>query len=239
VVDGSPQPIDRKGVALFAIPMAVLTILGWIGDAFAPTLLTNAPLLLIVCNPRLRNLVLVSPTVDAVPFVLVAVGRLLISDPLFFWFGRRYGDVAIRWMERKLGAGAAVVLWLERAFKRGSHLMVTVLPNNWICLLAGATRMRWWVFGILNIGGTTARILLVRVLGDAFSDPILSFNSWIGEHRLQLTAVTFTIVGIAIWRSARKGRPPLETPEELAEELVEVAEDQDLDAPPADPAVDR
>jgi membrane protein DedA with SNARE-associated domain len=234
VVDGAPHPIDRKGVALFAVPMAVLTILGWIGDAFAPTLLTDAPLLLVVCNPRLRNLVLVSPTVDAVPFVLVAVGRLLISDPLFFYFGRRYGDVAIRWMERKLGAGATVVLWLERGFKRAAHLMVVLLPNNWICLLAGATKMRWWVFGLLNVAGTTARILLVRVLGDAFSDPILSFNSWIGAHRLQLTAITFGIVGIAIWRTARKGQAPLETPEDLAEELIEVADDPDLDAPPVD-----
>jgi hypothetical protein len=68
--------MDRKAIALFAIPMAVLTVLGWVGDALAPSLLDRAPLLLLVCNPRLRNLVLVSPMVDVGPFVLVAVGRL-------------------------------------------------------------------------------------------------------------------------------------------------------------------
>src|SRR4249920_1467577 len=51
-----PRPFDRRAIATFAIPMAVLTILGWVGDAFAPTLLDKAPLLLLVCNPRLRNL---------------------------------------------------------------------------------------------------------------------------------------------------------------------------------------
>jgi membrane protein DedA with SNARE-associated domain len=222
----APLPIDRRGVIVFAVPMAVLTILSWVGDALAPTLVNDAPLLLIAFNPRLRNLILASPEVTVVPFTVVAVVRLVISDPVFFWFGRRYGDVAIRWMENRLGNGAIVVLWLERAFKKAAHVMVAVLPNTWICLLAGTTRMRLWVFALLNIGGTCVRIALVRVLGDAYADPILSFNEWIGEHRLQLTLLTCAIVGIAVVRSSRRGRHPLETPAELAEELREAQEEE-------------
>ena len=145
--------------------MAILTILGWIGDAFAPTLLNKAPLLLLVCNPRLRNLVLVSPMVEFVPFVAVAVGRLVISDPLFYWFGRRYGDGAIRWMERRFGAGASPVLWLEKAFRKAAWPVVALIPNNMICLLAGATRMSWPAFAIVNLAGTFVRILGVRWIG--------------------------------------------------------------------------
>jgi membrane protein DedA with SNARE-associated domain len=222
VVDGVHKPIDRGGVALFAIPMAILTVLGWIGDAFAPTLLTSAPLILVVCNPRLRNLVLVAPAVDAVPFVTVAVIRLVVSDPVFFVFGRKYGDVAIRWMEQRLGAGAVVVLWLERVFTRAAHVAVAVIPNNWICLLAGATRMRWWVFLSLNVGGTLVRVIAVALVGEAFSEPILAFNGWIAEHRLVLTVATVGIVAVAVWRASAKGRNQLETPAELAEELEEV-----------------
>src|SRR6478735_9102849 len=114
MVDGAAKPIDRTGIILFVIPMAITTILAWVGDAFAPTLLVEAP--------------------------------LILTDPFFYWFGRRYGDVAIRWMERKLGPGAAVVLWLERFFARGGAVAVAVIPNQWICLLAGATKMRVWVF---------------------------------------------------------------------------------------------
>ena len=205
--------------------MGILTILGWIGDAFAPSLLTRAPLLLLVCNPRLRNLVLVSPTVDFAPFVTVAVTRLVISDPLFYWFGRRYGDVAIRWMERRLGAGAAPVLWAEKAFKKAAWPVVALLPNNMICLLAGATGMAWFGFALVNIGGTVVRVLGVRLIGDAFSDPILGLNDWIGRNRVVLTAVTLGLAFVFAARSARRGRSEVETPSELAEELEELAEE--------------
>jgi membrane protein DedA with SNARE-associated domain len=219
MVDGTVRPIDRTGIILFAVPMAVTTILAWVGDAFAPTLLVSAPIVLIICNPRLRNLVLAAPTLGAVPFIAVAVARLLVTDPFFYWFGRRYGDVAIRWMEQKLGPGAAIVLLLERFFARAGLVAVAVLPNQWICLLAGTTKMRVRTFVILNVGGTIARVVLIWWLGDVFADPILSFNDWIGDHRIQLTLLTFAIVGISVWRTVRKGVNPLETPAELAEEL--------------------
>ncbi len=219
------RPFDRKAITLFAIPMAILTILGWVGDAFAPSLLTRAPLLLLACNPRLRNLVLVSPTVDFVPFVAVAVGRLVISDPLFYWFGRRYGDTSIRWMERKLGPSAGVVLWAEKAFRKAAWPMVAILPNNLICLLAGAAGMSWIGFAIVNISGTVVRVLGVRLIGDAFSDPILSFNDWIGRNRLVLTLITVGITFFFVARSTRRAGRVVETPDELAEELEASAEE--------------
>jgi membrane protein DedA with SNARE-associated domain len=225
MVEGAVRPLDRNGVVLFAIPMAITTILGFVGDAFAPTLLGAAPLVLILCNPRLRNLVLAAPLLGAVPFIGVAVARLVITDPFFYWFGRRYGDVAIRWMEGKLGAGAAIVLWLERFFARTGHVAVACVPNQWICLLAGATRMRVWVFAVLNVGGTIARVVAVWILGDVFADPILTVNDWIGAHRLQLTLLTITLVTLGVWRSARKGKGTIETPTELADELAAAEHD--------------
>jgi membrane protein DedA with SNARE-associated domain len=223
VVDGTAKPIDRTGIVLFAIPMAITTILAWIGDAFAPTLLVSAPIILIICNPRLRNLVLAAPTLGAVPFIAVAVGRLVLTDPFFYWFGRRYGDVAIRWMEQKLGPGAVIVLWLERFFGRAGHVAVAVIPNQWICLLAGATRMRVWVFVVLNVGGTVVKVVAIWWLGDTFSGPLLAVNDWIGAHRLQLTLVTFALVGFGVWRTMRKGLRPIESPAELAGELRDAA----------------
>jgi membrane protein DedA with SNARE-associated domain len=229
----SHRPLDRRAVTLFAIPMALLTILGWIGDAFAPSLLDRAPLALLAFNPRLRNLVLVSPTVDFAPFVVVAAGRLVLSDPLFYWFGRRYGDVSIRWMERKLGPGAGAVLWAERAYRKAAWPVVALIPNNLVCLLAGATGMAWAGFAIVNITGTLARVLAVRLLGEAFADPILAFNAWIGRNRLVLTVITFGITLVLIARSVRRGRDRLETPEVLAEELDAVATETDDAARPA------
>jgi membrane protein DedA with SNARE-associated domain len=226
MVESSVRPLDRNAFVLFAIPMTITTIAAWIGDAFGPTLLVSAPLVLIICNPRLRNLVLAAPTLGAVPFISVAVARLVLTDPFFYWFGRRYGDEAIRWMERKLGPGATIVLWLERFFARTSYVAVTVIPNQWICLLAGATKMRVWVFVVLNIGGTVARVVAIWWLGDVFADPLLSVNHWIGDHRIQLTLITFAIVAVGVWRSMRKGGLAIETPTELAEELTAAERDE-------------
>lgn len=234
------QRIDRRAVALFAIPMGILTVMGMLGDALAPTLLQRAPLLLLVCNPRLRNLVLVSPTVDVVPFAAIAIGRLVVSDPLFFHFGRRYGDVAVRWMERRLGPSAGMVLWGERLFRKAAYPVLAVMPNNMICLLAGATSISWAAFLALNLGGTIVRVAAIRWLGSAFSDPILAINDWIGEHRLVLTAITFGTVFVVALRRGLQGRGEIETPgdlaDELTEELAELAEEAgtaaDASAPP-------
>jgi membrane protein DedA with SNARE-associated domain len=228
----APRPLDRKAITLFAVPMAALTVLAWVGDALAPTLLDRAPLLLLCCNARLRNLVLVSPAVDFAPFVAVAVARLVISDPLFYWFGRRYGDVSIRWMERKLGPGAGAVLWTEKVFKKAAWPAVGLMPNNIICLLSGATGMAWAGFAVVNVAGTLVRVLCIRLIGNAFSDPILSFNAWIGRNRLLLTAITIGITFVLVARSARRGRERIETPDALADELEAAARDTD---PPEEP----
>jgi membrane protein DedA with SNARE-associated domain len=224
----APAPrfeFEARTLVWFAAPLALLTIAGYAGDAFAPTLLDKAPLVLLACSARFRNLVLVSPSVAAVPFFVVGVLRLVIADPLFFAFGRRYGDSAIRWMEHKLGPGAKPVLWMERAFKRAAWPMVALLPNNWTCLLAGATGFGWGPFLAVNISGTIVRVALVRMLGDAFANPILSFTGWIGRHTIPLTVLTFGLVFVTAWRAQRKGRDTIESPAELARELSEEADD--------------
>jgi hypothetical protein len=129
-------------------------------------------------------------------------------------------------MEHKVGkSGAAPVLWMERMFKKAAWPMIALLPNNWICLFAGATGIAWAPFLIVNIGGTIVRVALVRMLGDAFADPILSFTGWISDNRVWLTGVTFALVLVSIWFSQRGERGAIESPAEMAEELAEEAQE--------------
>jgi membrane protein DedA with SNARE-associated domain len=226
VADTEKVPIDAKGVAIFAIPLAAATIAGWIGDAFAPSLLSDAPLVLIALSPRTRNFVIVAANVSLLPFLAVAVARLLLTDPLFFWFGRRYGDVTLRWAERRFGVAAKWLTWLEKGFKRASWPMVALVPNNWICMLAGATAMNIWVFATLNIGGTVARMWLIWAIGDRFKDPLLEVTGWISDNRWWLTGITIAIVAVSILHSMRTSpRGAIDTPAEILDELEELEEE--------------
>lgn len=210
---------DRIG--LYALAMAALTIMGWAGDALAPALVGDAPLVLIALNPRMRNLVLVTPDVGAGAFFAVAIGRQLLADPLFFAFGRRYGDSALRWTERHMGPAAWPVLLIERAFARAALPLIAVAPNNLVCLLAGASTTGWAGFLAANVAGTVARVIVIRLTGDAFAGQIGAVTDWMTQHRLGLTAVSIVAVGILAVRAARTGRGEIETPQRLEEELDE------------------
>ncbi|MCZ7531645.1 MAG: hypothetical protein M5U31_15700 [Acidimicrobiia bacterium] len=218
-IDATEARARRGRVAVFAAPMALLTVMGWVGDALAPTLLASAPLVLIALNPRMRNLALVSPSVSVVPFFTVAMLRQVAGDPLFFWFGRRYGDAAVRWMERRMGPAAKPVLLLERLFARAAHPVTAIAPNNLVCILGGATGMGWLAFLALNLGGTAVRIAAIRAVGDALSEPIFDITDWISDHRTGLTLLSVSLVGLLVWRSFRTGRGELATPDLLEEEL--------------------
>jgi hypothetical protein len=199
--------------------MAVTTILAWIGDAFAPTLLVEAPIVLILLQPAAaqsrpggtnarRDAVHRRRRVAPPPRGSVL---LLVRAPL-----RRRHD-PLDGAKARSGRGDRALA--RTLLARTSYVAVALVPNQWICLLAGATRMRVWAFVVLNVGGTLARVIAIWMLGDVFSDPLLEVNDWIGDHRLQLTLVTFAIVAIGVWRAMRKGLHPIETPAELAEEL--------------------
>ncbi|CAE7211220.1 SAMC2, partial [Symbiodinium natans] len=58
------------------------------------------------------------------------------------------------------------------AFARFSALAVVVEPGAVVCLLAGASKMRPATFTALNIGGTIARLLALRLLASSLPGPL-------------------------------------------------------------------
>jgi hypothetical protein len=102
------RPVDRRRLALLVVPVVVIAVVSSIGDALSPTLLVEAPLLLVLLVPRNRFLVLAAPLLEFWPFFLVGMIRLALTDPLFYLFGREYGDAAIAWTERRAGAPGSV-----------------------------------------------------------------------------------------------------------------------------------
>jgi membrane protein DedA with SNARE-associated domain len=209
---------DRQRLALLVVPVIVIAVASTVGDALSPTLVVEEPLLLTALVPRNRILVLVAPQVDFVPFFTIGMVRLMLTDPLFYLLGRRYGDRAIRWAERRAGSPASVRT-AEAWFRRAAYPIVAITPNNIICVLAGATGMRPVGFLVANLGGTAVRMVLIWWIGDMFSEPLLDAVGFIGEYRWWFTGVSVALVAWSVWRGRRAGTTPIESLGEVEEEL--------------------
>jgi membrane protein DedA with SNARE-associated domain len=211
---------ERTLLTLFLIPVTVLAVAGIVANAIFPTLLADAPSLIPALTTRADKLLLVVPLVPAEVFLSVALIRELIGDPLFYLFGRRYGDVGIRWIERRSGPDARWLGTVERVFRRAAYVVVAVWPINVVCLLAGATKMRPLAFFSLNITGTVVRIGLIFWLGDVLEAPLRDITSFITRYQWYLTPITFLLVAVSLLRQGRRGRGPVETVGELEADLA-------------------
>ncbi len=228
---------SRRTITLIGVPLAVVTILSYIGDSIMPGLVDEHPLLLLALNPRNRNLVLVTNQLDAWSYYTVGFVRLVLTDPLWFLIGYWYGETALRWAEKRTRTFGETLRFLERGFGKAAYPLVFVAPNNWICLFAGSAGMSVPVFLVLNVSGTLARLYLVRLLGETFEAPIDAVLDFIREYRVPLLVLSVVIVAVMTVLEYRKGGGDLEGLTHLDEEMAETeAERHRDDSDPADPA---
>jgi membrane protein DedA with SNARE-associated domain len=210
------QRRQRRRLFLLLAPVAVLFTAGLIGIAFAPVLLAREPLVLIAMSPLLRHLVLASNSVDALPFVVVAVVRLFAPDPFLYVIGREYGPEAIDWVKARSRGAGRMMRFAERAFVRAGVLVLFISPGPLVCLLAGAARMPITTFLVVNVLGTAAVVLLVRSFGLAFAAKVELVRAFVAANIVGLTVVSLVLVltSVAVKRRrfrARRTRQPSTT----------------------------
>jgi membrane protein DedA with SNARE-associated domain len=215
---GERRPPGRHTLKLLVAPIIFLIVISNVGDALAPKLVEDNPLLLIAMNSRNRNLILVTNQLDALSYYGVATLRLLLSDPLFFLIGYWYGDTAIRWMEQRTKSFGGMLREWEKWFTKAAYPLVFIAPNNIVCLLAGGAGMRVSTFFTLNVTGTFARLYLIRWLGDAFERPIDDVLDFIARYRTPLLVVSITFFMIMMVRELRQGREDMEALEDAIDD---------------------
>lgn len=218
----------RIPVAVLVTPIVIMSVVGTVADAVGPGLITRQPLLQMFLNPRNRYLILAAPQVDLVPFFLVGFCRLVLTDPLGYLLGRQHGDAALQWAEEKLGDEAGFIRKVERFFRRAAPLVILLAPNLYMCILAGATRMKARVFFALNITGTLGRLTLFWVAGETFREELESVLDVI--QRFQLPLIGLSIFFVVLQASRQKG--PIESPKEIAEEIEVLESGDEQGAPP-------
>ncbi len=221
---------ERTLLTLFLIPVTVLGVAGIVANAILPTLIAEVPVLVPALTTRADRLILVAPLLPGEVFLSVALLRELIGDPLFYLFGRRYGDVGIRWLEQRSGPDSRWLRTVERLFRRAAYVVVAVWPINIVCVLAGATKMRPLAFFSLNITGTLIRVGLILMIGDLLADPIRSIVSFITDYQWYLTGITCTLVAVSLVRQGFRGRGAVESVDEMQHELAAAEADLESEA---------
>src|SRR5690606_42045724 len=93
----------RTRLTLLLIGIVAIGVMASTGAALTPSLLAHQPLLLIAMNPSIPLLITVAPATEWHAFVAVAVGRSLLSDPLYFALGRWFGRGGVAWATRETG----------------------------------------------------------------------------------------------------------------------------------------
>ncbi len=176
-------------------------VAGYAGDILLADFVDEHPLWLIALNPRNRNLVLATAEIESFwPFFVVGFLRLVSTDPAGYVLGWFYGDRAIDWIERRSRTYGPMVRDGQVWFRRWALPVIVFMPNLFICMLAGATRVkpRWFVAA--NLFGTITRLIVVWQVGEVFSSPVQGTVDFIGRYRtpiiiISVLAVLWTIFG--------------------------------------------
>jgi membrane protein DedA with SNARE-associated domain len=195
-----------RRITLLTVPLLVIFGTAAVGNAAAPALVEDRPLLLLALNATTRHLVLTSTSVAVVPWVLIGLGRRLVEDPFLYLLGRWHGDDALAWIERKAGGGRWLQL-VRRRFRLLGYPLVAIAPGGVVCLLAGASGMHPIPFVLLDLVGTLVVLAALRSFGAQATEPIDATVALIGELALPLTAVTAAATALWAWRR-RKAAPP-------------------------------
>lgn len=211
-------PPRRSRLALILGPVAVMVVMTQIADALWPDLVNSAPELLIALSARNRYLVLVAGQIDAWAYYLIGTARLMAPDPFLFALGWFYGPAALKWMESRTPTVGSIMRSVEKHFVRWGHPLVVLFPNNYVCVIAGASRMSPTLFFFLNLTGTVGRLVLLAWLGDVFQGPIDSVLGWVADYRIPLLVVSITIVAVGALNEARRGRKGIRALEVLEQE---------------------
>ena len=234
VVLGTPREgrfSRRTELTFFLVPMALAIVLAQVAKMLWPTLLAEAPWTLLVMSVSTTRALLVEPLVHPAVFFSLAIARPLVMAPVYYLFGRRYGDVGLRWIESKMAPTSTLVPRIERFFRRFLYPLVTWSPTMVNSVMAGATGMRAFPFFSLAVAGTVVRVTLIYFLGDALAGPLRDISDFIARYQWYITPVTFTLGAYFLWRTWRRNRRfPIESVDQVDAELAQTARELEAEA---------
>jgi membrane protein DedA with SNARE-associated domain len=171
-----------------------------------------------VLSPIDRHMVLAASVTPLVPFLLVGAARRTLTCVVCYGFGHAYGEEGVAWVRARYPRSGNVSGTLLRLVQRASPIVLLISP--WPMLvgaLAGAARMRLWVFVPLAALGQLIWVRITYRVGEAlgaWTSPVLAFMR---EHVVATTLACVLMVAAYAWQKRRERRiltlDPLTVPE--------------------------
>ncbi len=189
--EGKAKPADR--FLLGAIMLSGLYLL--VLMPLTPSLLAH-PYILVLLKGSASGMVTLGGMVRigeaSLPLViLVSIPGMMMFDWLYWWAGRRWGKRAIDVFIGNHPKAEQRAARLERLTRRFGWAAIIIayfqpVPNVLIYAAAGWTRMRWWVFLLLDAIGSGLWIALCIGLGYAVGQDAVDIAKTISRYGLYL-----------------------------------------------------
>jgi membrane protein DedA with SNARE-associated domain len=198
-------PIDPQHLSRRLAPCIALYAMATVGGFLGPTLVTKHPALLLMLDSRNRHLLLTVAT-GLSPQAFFAIGfvRLLLPDPFFYLLGRDYGHRGIGWIERQTQGQTGYLGWVQRWFDKAAPVLIFVMPNIYVCLLAGMdARINPRKMIPIDVAGTVARLALFWWAGKQFETQLKEVLDFIQRYQWTLVAA---LVAVSVLQSVRQQR---------------------------------
>jgi membrane-associated protein len=222
IVDATAEPRRQRpriGVkdVLCVGPITLTLIYSYAGIPLTPLLLGRNPLLLSALRGTIASMVTAGAfaRVGKVPLVLALIAPIPISmmtDPFFFWAGKRYGRGLINYYSaidprfRKRAARG------ERFFKKYGVWTVVAAPflpapNLLFYMAAGEAGMPFLLFIVADLIGTLAYIGAIVMAGWAIGHPAVAVAQTVSNYALWIIVATVVLIFAwsfwSAWRTPR------------------------------------
>jgi membrane protein YqaA with SNARE-associated domain len=172
--------------------------------------LLEHPVRILALNASNMHLLATGFQVDWIWFLTVPLLRLLAPDPLFYALGYLYRHRARAWVESmfpgtdrffELMDGTTETRTMARTVLEA---MVVIAPNNPVCAIAGIMAMPIRRFVVLNIIGTIGRLVLFKLISQAYQDQISEVIGWIARYQNYFLYAALALFVVNVVLSGRK-----------------------------------
>ncbi len=215
------QPRPRIGVkdVLCVGPIIANTIYYYVGLPLTPLLLGRNPVLLSALRGSIASMVAAGgfARVGKAPLVLALIAPIpisMITDPFFFWAGKRYGRSLINYLSESDPRWRKRAARGERFFKKYGVWTIVLAPflpapSPLFYMAAGEAGMSFALFIIADLIGTLAYIGLIVGAGWAIGQPAVTVAQTISNYALWV--IVAMVVLIVAWSMYSAWHTPRET----------------------------